>query len=387
MVSIERNIPLLYGFSIFIKRVSMPIIILYFLLNNLNFTQIGILAAVMAIVALIFEIHGGVFADTYGRRISLLLSSVFSFLTMFFYFIGDSFPFFFIASIIYGLSFAFTSGTRQSLMYDTLLNLKREKEFKKFNGRMVLYSHAVNASVLLAIPLIYVINPKLPFLIGMGFSSLSFMTAIFMIDPPRHKSRLDVISKVKISEAFKEILTNNRTLFVFLLAMITGAYHFTTANFIQPLLLISGLQVIYFGIIYALMRVFMGLGGEIVHRMESHFRLNNLIILGIIIYIGGLLGFYLGAGVTIIAAIILLRFGDGFNRIILEDEINKEIKPDYRTTVLSISGLSKELTTAGLVLSFGFAADIFGVQGMFGYGLTVFVILIILATLFVKLRK
>lgn len=382
----ERNIPLLYGYSIFIKRVSMPIIILYFLLNNLNFTQIGILAAVMAVVSLIFEIHGGVFADTYGRRISLLLSSVFGFLTMFFYFIGDSFPFFFVASIIYGLSFAFTSGTRQSLMYDTLLRLKRESEFKKFNGRMVLYSHTVNASILLAIPLIYVIGPKLPFLIGMGFSALSFLTASFLVEPPIKKTK-DVLSNAKIKEAFREIFLNKRTLFAFLLAMVIGAYHFTTAEFIQPLLLISGLQVIYFGIIYALMRVLMGLGGEIVHRLETHFRLNSLIILGIIIYISGLLGFYLGAGITIILAIILLRFGDGFNRIILEDEINKGIKPDYRTTALSISGLSKEITTAGLVFSFGIAADIFGVQGMFGYALAVFIILIILATIFVKFRK
>ena len=79
-----RNIPLLYLYSILIKRVSMPIIVLYFLLNNLNFTQIGILAAVMSIVALSTEVHGGVFADLHGKKTSLILGSVMGALTMFF---------------------------------------------------------------------------------------------------------------------------------------------------------------------------------------------------------------------------------------------------------------------------------------------------------------
>ena len=106
-----KNIPLLYIYSIFIKRVSMPIIIIYFLLNNLSLTQVGILAAVMAIATIITEIHGGIFADIYGRKLSLALHSVFGILTMFFYFIGNSFEYFLIASITYGLAGAFISGT------------------------------------------------------------------------------------------------------------------------------------------------------------------------------------------------------------------------------------------------------------------------------------
>ncbi|MBL7160333.1 MAG: MFS transporter [Candidatus Aenigmarchaeota archaeon] len=382
----ERNIPLLYGYSIFIKRVSMPIIIIYFLLNNLNFTQIGILAAVMAIASLVTEVHGGVFADKHGKKTSLMIHSVFGLLTMFFYFIGDSFTYFLVASVMYGLSSAFISGTRQSLMYDTLLKLKKEAQFKKHNSRMVLYSHVVNALVLLTIPVIYTFNTKLPFLIGIGFFVISLIIAFFFTEP-EIKSRRVGLPKGRIFDSFKEISTNKVALYAFVIAMITGAFTYMSSNFIQPLLQISGLEIIYFGIVYALMRVIMGVGGEITHRLERYARVKTLVLFGVIIFLLSFAGFYIGTGIAIILAVLFLKFGEGYNRIILEDELNKGIKSENRTTILSISNLSKQLTNAILVFSFGIAADIVGVQGMFGYALIVFIVFIAFAMLFLKCRK
>ena len=88
---------------------------------------------------------------------------------MLLYFIGDSFAWFLVASIVYGLAGAFITGTVNALLYDTLIKLKRTSEFKKFNGKIVFYSHFFNALVLLAIPVVYEINVKLPFLIGAVF--------------------------------------------------------------------------------------------------------------------------------------------------------------------------------------------------------------------------
>ena len=94
----KQNPVLIYIYSILIKRTTMPIIILYFLLNNLNYTQIGILASTIAITTIFTEVHGGVFADIHGKKKSLILQSIFAFLTMIFY-LGGSFYYFLIASI------------------------------------------------------------------------------------------------------------------------------------------------------------------------------------------------------------------------------------------------------------------------------------------------
>lgn len=364
----------------------MPIVILYFLLNNLNFTQIGILAAVISIIMVGTEVHGGIFADIHGKRVSLMLHSVFGILTMLFYFVGNSFEWFLLASVMYGIGEAFITGTRNSLLYDTLIKLNRTSEFKKFNGRVLLYSHLVNALVLLAIPVIYVFNTKLPFLIGAGFFFVSLLTAFFFIEPSitkRSKATLSLYN-IKLLEALKEIKLSNKLISALILTMLMAAFVYMSSEFIQPLLKISGLQVVYFGIVYALMRAIMGLGGSIAHKLEKYFSLKNILFIGAAGLAISLLGFSFGAGAVIILAVLVLKFSAGLNRIVLEDEINRNIKSNNRTTILSISSLSEELFNAGLIFAFGITADLVGVQNMFSYALVFFIICIVAALVFIR---
>lgn len=367
----------------------MPIIILYFLLNNLNFTQIGILAAVMSIIQFSTEVHGGIFADIHGKKTSLILHSIFGTLTMLFYFIGNSFYWFLVASVMYGIAGAFITGTRNALLYDTLTKLERTSEFKKFNGKVLFYSHIVNALVLLAIPFIYTFNTKLPFLIGIGFFLVSLITAFFFIEPPITKKSKITLSmyNLKFLETLKEIKLSKKLLSALILTMLTTAFVFMGSEFIQPLLKISGLQVIYFGIVYALMRAIMGLGGLITHKLEKYFALEKLLFLGIIGILISFLGFSIGTGIIIILAVLLLKLSEGLNRIVLEDEMNKNVKSDNRTTVLSVSSLSEGLLTACLVFVFGVTADLVGVQNMFNYALGLFIIIIVVTLIFIRNNK
>ncbi len=381
-----RNIPLLYIYSIFIKRVSQPIIILYFLLNRLSFAQIGILAATTLVVQMTTDIYGGIFADTYGRKATLLLHSVFGAITMLFYFIGNSFPWFFLASIMYGIAGAFITGTRNSILYDTLIKLNRVVEFKKFNGRVLLYSHIINALVLLMIPVMYTFNVKLPFLFGIGFFLISFILALFFIEPQLEKKseRALPVYGTKIIEALREIKLNKKLIIAILLSMFTASFIFMGVGYIQPLLKISKLQVVYFGVVYALMSGLMGIGGLITHKLEKYFTQERLLILGL----GGItisfLGFSFSVGVGIILAVLILKLSEGFNRIILEDEINKNIESKNRTTILSVTSLSKTLATSGLILIFGFISDLVGVQHMFNYALGLFFVIIIVTWILVN---
>jgi MFS family permease len=366
-----RNIPLLYIYSILIKRVSMPVIVLYFLLNNLNFTQIGMLAAVMSVTTLATEIHGGIFTDLHGKKISLAITSLLGTLTMLLYYIGNSFEYFLIASLLYGLSGAFISGTRNALLYDTLLKLGRVSEFKKFNGRQLLYSHSVNAVILLMIPLVYVIDPKLPFLIGILFFTGSLITALLFIEPPVKGTGNPSYNR-RLKESFREISMNGHIFSAILLSTVTAAFVWMGSQFIQPLLLISGLEVIYFGVMYALMRAVMGLGGEFTHRLGGFLRFEHLLLLGLGMILASFLGFSHGFGAIIILSVLLMKFAEGLNRIALEDRMNRNIRSANRTTVLSISNLSVELFSAVIILIFGITADLAGVQGMFSFAIVAF---------------
>ncbi len=305
---------------------------------------------------------------------------------MLFYFIGNSFIWFLLASIMYGIGSAFITGTRNALLYDTLRKLKRTAEFKKFNGRVLLYSHVINALVLLAIPAIYIINVKLPFLIGIGFFIASLVTALFFIEPQLSKKAKVTLAmyNTKFLEALKEIRFSKKLFCAIILTVLTASFVFFSSEFTQPLLQISGLQIIYFGVVYAFMRGIMGFGGSITHRLEKYFTLEKLMFIGIIGIIISFLGFSFGTGLIIILAVLLLSLSEGFNRIILEDEINKNIKSENRTTILSVSSLSEGLFTACLVFVFGITADLVGVQNMFGYALGLFIIAVVVVLILMR---
>jgi len=352
----------------------MPIIVLYYLLNNLSFTEIGTLAAVTSLIHMSTEIHGGIFADINGKKTSLMLHALFGMLTMLFYFIGDSFSWFLLASLMYGIAGAFITGTRNALLYDSLSQLNRTKEFKKFTGKVMLYSHVVNAVLLLGVPILYTYHNKLPFLIGLIFFLVAFVLSLFFVEPPIDKSFKGKkgIYNQKLFAALKEIQLSKKLMSSIFLSVVTVAFVFMSSEFIQPLLQISTLPVIYFGIIYAIMRVLAGLGGALTHKLEQYMQADKLLTIGLLGIVCSFLGFTYGTGIAIILAVLVLKFAEGLNRVTLEDEINQNIKSKNRTTVLSIASLSQVIFRAVLVFAFGIVADISGVQGMFSYALIAF---------------
>jgi len=382
----QRNIPLMYIFHTLIKRPTMPIIILFFLLNNLNFTQIGILASALAITALILEVPSGVFADLYGRRTALIISSIVGTASMVFYLIGTNFHYFLVATVLFGIAMAFTSGTRSALLYDTLAKLGKENQYKKYNGRSFFYSHIASALILLVIPVIYIINERIPFAIAVVFYAGAFVTTLLMVEPPIEK---------EIGSSFKSIISSSRNeikksrgLFLFiLLASLTAAFIYATNEYYQPLLIIAELPVTYFGLVYFGKRLSFAIGAELSHRLEKVLKTGfSILLIGSLIILA-YLGSFVGAGAVLIAAVILFSFVESPVKIILGDEVNKRTSSKNRSTVISFGAFIQKMALALLALLYGVLADVIGIQELFGIGIVLFVIVFVTLTFFIFSRK
>jgi MFS family permease len=109
----------LYGF---LKNLRLfePFIILIFRDNGLSFLQIGLLYSVRDLTTNIFEIPTGVFADTFGRRKSMVLAFAAYIVSFVIFFSFADFYIYLLAMLLFGLGEAFRSGTHKALILEYL---------------------------------------------------------------------------------------------------------------------------------------------------------------------------------------------------------------------------------------------------------------------------
>ena len=97
-----------------------PFIILFFREMGFSFLQIGALFSIREIATGILEIPTGFFADSYGRKLSMILaftSYIFSFMIFYFF---PSFGLYAIAMVLFAFGEAFRSGTHKAMILDYL---------------------------------------------------------------------------------------------------------------------------------------------------------------------------------------------------------------------------------------------------------------------------
>lgn len=88
-----------------------------------------------AITLFLAEIPSGYFADRLGRKKSILLGAVLELASVVVLYTATNYGLLLVAHILIGLGTAFISGADSALLYDTLLELEREKEYTRIDGK------------------------------------------------------------------------------------------------------------------------------------------------------------------------------------------------------------------------------------------------------------
>lgn len=378
----KRNIPLLFLYGFLIKRFAFPILVIYYLAHHLNFTQIGLLTAVAFVTSILMEIPGGVFADRHGKKTSLMVGAFMALIYSFLLIVGDSFLPYLVASIFYGFSYSFISGTREAILYDTLKEDGKEDEFRKYTGKIRLYVQSFNALVIIAVPFFYGLNEKLPFVITFAFFLLAILVAMFMYEPSKTKHDETVPElhtyKMHLKKGFKELKMNSYVLASIILSVILIGFFHILADYLQPLLQIAEIDIIYFGLFYTALRLVQGVSASLVHKVDKLVGLKTYLALCVLLMIFGFLMMALGSFHWILVAVLIMNIGYWMINVLLKDEVNQNINSDHRTTILSMKSFAGSLFSALVVLVFSTYADIGGVQDAFLYATLILAILALL---------
>ncbi|BBM82070.1 MFS transporter [Candidatus Uabimicrobium amorphum] len=348
--------------------ISIPTLVLFWQDRGLSMTQIMVLQTIFSLILLVLEIPSGYFADLFGRKISLILGGVCFFASFTIYCFSYHFYQFVIAETVIAMGLSLTSGADSALLYDTLKELDREDEYQKIWGNAMFYATTISAGFNILGGFLAAWGLRVPIIATAIMLFFMIPTALSFVEPPRSKIIVkkgylrELLSIVKLHAiSHKQI----RSL-LFFCAIVVCFYH-SVLWLYQPYFKHTGVQLQYYGIIFALYNVFAGIVAKYSYRLERTLgmRLSLLMLMPILMLSS------LAMGIWAVSFSFLFTLGHqfvrGFSQVVFSDYLNRLVPSDIRATMISVQSMISRLVYALFLTFIGMVTDKFGVQTSFYY--------------------
>jgi MFS family permease len=340
-----------------------PVLILYYTANGLNSTQIFTIQAIFHLAVLLLEVPSGYLADVIGRRQTLVLGAFFFPLGLAVYTAGRSFLVFVLAEVILAISISMRSGCDSAMLFDSLRQLGRQGEYKRFEGRCALLARTGTAVSSVAGGLLAAVFLRLPFLANVTSALFMPFVALSMAEPEREKRRSheplqDILRICRF--CLKEPHIRPVVLFAGLLMAcnLTGVW----AYFLLYREL--GIGIGWFGVLFAVFQLAGALGGGWAHSFSKRFGTTVPLFLALLsplffVMLGLLPSVWL---LPLIPANSLLW---NLAYPVLLERLNLAVGSDVRATVLSLAAMAGSVTFIVISPLFGRLVDAVSLSAAF----------------------
>ncbi len=361
----ESNIRKYYIYNFFFLFVLFePILFVYFQ-KNLSFTltQVMIAVSFFTILTGVLEIPTGVVGDKLGYKKTLLLSAFTMLIGSIGYAISQNFYHILISEFFWAFGFSFASGTQDAFIYDSLKNLKREKEYNKVNGRAtaIFWSGLAISSILGG--LLAKIDLGFPVYIGFIPLIIPFIIVLTFIEPKREKKKLS--HSEHIIESFKYTFGHTKLRFFLFYIIMIALILESSSKFFQPFMNQAGINIALFGFIYSFGYLISGFGSLFSHKIENYLREERLLYFIYIATFLTLLFLSISSSIIVIIGILILLLIDGIQGPIMAGYLNRNIESYNRATVNSISSLIKKISLAIMLPILGYIGQSFSINKVF----------------------
>ena len=353
--------------------VAMPIIVLFFQEHSLTLTEVMILQSIYSFSVALFEIPSGFIADVFGRKRTIVLSTIFTFIGFLVFSFFGSFYAFAIAQVLVGIGGSLMSGSDSAIIYDTLLETNSKTTYTKIEGRTYAIGNFSEAFAGILGGLLAVGSIYMPIYVQTSILFFSIPIAFTLIEPSMHKeNKLDRSFKAVLEVVKFAMVDNQKLKWLIIYSSAMGVATLSMAWFAQPFFKSINIPLAYFGILWAVLNFSAGLTSFNAHLLDK--KDNNYKIL-FYLALSMLTSFiFLGYNASVFGLIFILfiYFLRGLVTPILRNEINENTTSNKRATVLSIRSLIIRISFAISAPILGYIADNYSLAISF-YGLAIVV--------------
>lgn len=340
----------------------MPIIVLFYEEQGLGLHEVFILKSVYSVAAVALEIPSGYLADVWGRKRCLLWGSVLFFLGYQLYSFTGAFSAFLCAELLLGAGQTLVNGADSALLYDTAAHYKAEQHYLRYEGQLTMIGNFAEAIAGIFGGLLAAYSLRFPFY-GQAIVAFIGIPAALAIREYNHSRAVrnpagEMLRIIRYSLGENKVLRYN-----ILFSGIIGAATLTMAWFVQPILMQLQTPTSYYGVIWTVLNLTVGIAALYSDRVEQALgmrRSNGLIL---VVIVGGYAALaLLPLTYACLAILFLFYIVRGFATPILKGYINQMTFSEMRATVLSIRNFIIRLLFAAIAPFIGWLNDYYSLQ-------------------------
>ena len=325
----------------------------------MSFGQLGWVDAIGFGISLLLDIPTGAFADIFGKRITLIISNICTATGILIIATANSLTGIFIGNIISQVGWAMYSGASDALLYDSLLNMKKEELFSLVLAKANQYMSYAAAFGYFVGGLLYSLHWRLPHIVW-GLSYIPAIIFSFLLLEPKihaeHFSAKEYLNKIHLG--IKELLLPQLRKYILLIFVLLGVYFLYTWGFVRPAIATSfGFYTQEQSIILPILTLssaFLLQYLPFIQRKISGFKGLSIlaVMMGVAFFLSAFPIGYWGI-VPMFLIVVSGRFGGPWISTI----VNKEISSSYRATTLSTISLLTKVPYVLVAVLIGAAAE------------------------------
>ena len=339
----------------------MPIIVLFYEEHKLGLQDVFILKSVYSVAAVALEVPSGYLADVWGRKRCIVAGCVLFFGGYLCYSLTSTFAAFLVAEILLGIGQTMINGADSALLYDTTVHHGRENLYLRYEGRITMIGNFAEAVAGIFGGLLAVYSLRYPFYA---------QAVVAFVGIPAAMALREYAPANKVQSPWKEILrilkyslvTNKKLCCNIMYSGIIGAATLTMAWFVQPVLMQLETPTEWYGIIWTVLNLTVGVAALYSDRVEQLFGMNKMNILILSVIAGGYVALAYNLTYAGLGILLLFYIFRGFATPILKGYINQMTFSEMRATVLSIRNFVIRLMFAAIAPFIGWLNDMYSLQ-------------------------
>ena len=339
----------------------MPIIVLFYEEHRLGLQDVFILKSVYSVAAVALEVPSGYLADVWGRKRCIVAGCVLFFGGYLCYSLTSTFAAFLVAEILLGIGQTMINGADSALLYDTTVHHGRENLYLRYEGRITMIGNFAEAVAGIFGGLLAVYSLRYPFYA---------QAVVAFVGIPAAMALREYAPANKVQSPWEEILrilkyslvTNKKLCCNIMYSGIIGAATLTMAWFVQPVLMQLETPTEWYGIIWTVLNLTVGVAALYSDRVEQLFGMNKMNILILSVIAGGYVALAYNLTYAGLGILLLFYIFRGFATPILKGYINQMTFSEMRATVLSIRNFVIRLMFAAIAPFIGWLNDMYSLQ-------------------------